>query len=266
MSNVKRILSKKSEQGQIAVAILLIMTVMLTVAVSMAVRTTEEISVSTQQNESTKVFNAAETGVEVALRDVNFENITSGPTDPQGATSNEATYTYVVTPQTTLTSSALEGQSTTIQLSPTSQQINISWANPGVPAQQRAAILVATYYANGTVEYQAIGDSDATGRSDEFSQPNGTPAANYAYAYSIPSFGSAATMLRIIPVYNNTELAVTGTNLPVQQHVIRSEAVNDNSGSNNLEKRTIEVRRSIPTAPSFFDYSLYAKGSIVKEN
>src|SRR3989344_6964006 len=58
---------RHSQSGQVGVIILLIMVVLLTLGVSLASRSSQQVYLSTQQAESTRVFNAAEAGIESAL-------------------------------------------------------------------------------------------------------------------------------------------------------------------------------------------------------
>ena len=55
--------SYKSQSGQIAVIVFLIMAILLVVGLSLATRTSQEIELAGQQEDTTRVFNAAETGV-----------------------------------------------------------------------------------------------------------------------------------------------------------------------------------------------------------
>src|SRR5258708_19174487 len=57
----------RHQSGQIGIIIILIMVVLLTVGLSLAARSSREVTLSTQEAESTRTFNAAEAGVEQAM-------------------------------------------------------------------------------------------------------------------------------------------------------------------------------------------------------
>ena len=62
--------SHNSQNGQVLVAILLIMMVGLTIGLFLMSRTTTDISVTTKVSDSSRAFNAAEAGVEEAIRSI----------------------------------------------------------------------------------------------------------------------------------------------------------------------------------------------------
>lgn len=252
-------LPQRNESGQVAVAILLILTVMLTIAVSTAVRTTEEVSLSTQQNEATRVFNAAEAGIDLALKDGDF-------VDPAGSfgsyrVTGTATVQWSVTPSSDYNDTVEEGKGVTINLENNTSNVSVYWSSVEDSPEARASLLIAVYYDNAedSVEYFAVGPST---RGDDFVTPAGG-GPNYNFKFDVP-FGSVNPVaMRVIPVYEDTDLEVTGTNLPIQQHLIRSEAINEVQNA-NFEKKVIEVTRTQPAPPVFMDYALYAKGGIIK--
>lgn len=255
----------RNQSGQVAVAILLILTVMLTVAVSTALRTTEEVSLSTLQNEATEVFNLAESGIEVALNEGDFTSIepSSGSVNiPEVGNANWAVY-----PSTDYTATMDVGQAATIALNENSSGLTVYWSKISETAEaERASVIIAVYYDDNTdaAEYYAVGPQILGVRADDFVAPeNG--GAEYNYKFTLPAQVAAGdrVFMRVIPVYNSTDIEVTGTNLPIQQHMIRSEALNDIQ-SQNFEKKTIEVTRTQPAAPVFMDYALYARGGIIK--
>lgn len=249
--------SKFSNQsGQVAVVILLVLTVLLTVAVSMAVRTTDEIKLATQQSEATRVFNAAETGVERALLEGTFgSTVFTDTPDTAGANT-----TYTIYPSNAFEASADVGEAVSVNLTSGAEvgNVEIHWATEDNEAD-RASLIVALYYQDNSVDYFGVGPA----RSDDFELPSTSSVSDYAYSFE-PNLNSGETlaMMRVIPVYNDTMLTITGDNIPVQQHTIRSEAINSIQDAN--EKRVIEVTRTLPSAPTFMDYAVYGKEGVLK--
>ena len=106
---------RESESGQIGIIVVLIMIVLLTIGLSLASRTTKQVALSTQEAESTRVFNAAEVGVEQALSNLSFtgDSYTSSPIQPAGT---NATVTYTINKQYKLEMQVFQGISASIQL------------------------------------------------------------------------------------------------------------------------------------------------------
>ncbi len=70
---------------------------------------------------------------------------------------------------------------------------------------------------------------------------------------------------RIKPIYADATISVSGSNLPTQSYLVRSEAENASTNATGREVRVVEVNRSLPAAPSILDYALYSGGSITKQ-
>lgn len=259
---------KNNQSGQVAIIILLIMVVLLTVGLSLASRTTQEVFLSTQEAESARVFNAAESGVEDALS-YDFEQITEeyengelvsvNPSDPYAE--NVSTVT-TINPNNELETKITEGSTVHIDLDNYgSSTFQVDWSRKS--ACDAASIIVSTYYDDsGTtkVVHDAFGTNDCTARSgDEFTQEAaGSGTYLYSHAVTLPSDPLFA---RVKAIYNDTSLRVTGgSGFPTQFFTIRSQADNQLGDEN----RTIEVGRSLSTAPGFMDYSIYSGGSLTQ--
>ena len=98
---------KKTQSGQVAIVILLIMVVLLTVGLSLASRTTQELFLSQQESESARVFNAAEVGIEDALSQ-DFDAIT-GTVTLNPTTVSDVTTATTIQPVGTLETQLVQG-------------------------------------------------------------------------------------------------------------------------------------------------------------
>jgi Tfp pilus assembly protein PilX len=255
----------KNQSGQIAIVILLIMVVLLTVGLSLASRTTQEVFLSQQEAESTRVFNAAESGIEDALSQ-DFSAISAETTLADIGVA-DVTTTTKITPQGVLETQITEGSTVHLDLSANfgGNTIGIEWSRVS-GCDSSASIIASTYYDDsGTTKavHEAFGPaSPCTGSrdTDDFTQvavDSGSDGYIYRETITLPA---NPLFMRIKTVYNDTPLRVTGAEASNQFFVIRAEADNDLGDEN----RAIEVGRGLSTAPSFMDYSVYSGGALAQ--
>ena len=74
---------------------------------------------------------------------------------------------------------------------------------------------------------------------------------------------STDRIMRVRPMYADTSISVSsntaGHELPVQSTIVTS------TGKSGETERTVQVERTVPVAPAFFDYVLFsASGSLAK--
>lgn len=251
--------------GQIAIVILLIMVVLLTIGLSLASRTTQEIFLSQQEAESTRVFNAAESGVENALSQ-DFSGI-SAATQLENITIANVSVRTFITPKGVLETQITEGSTVHLDLAGliAGAPIRVEWSKKS-GCDTSASIITSTYYDDaGTtkVEHEAFGPASPCAGSrdtDEFDQAlSGSGTDDYTYGYTV-NIPANSLYMRINAVYNDTPLRVTGAEASNQFFVIRAEADNDNGDEN----RAVQVGRSLSTSPSFMDYSVYSGGALAQ--
>lgn len=254
---------QKKQSGQIAIVILLIMVVLLTVGLSLASRTTQEVFLSQQEAESTRVFNAAESGIENALSQ-DFSGI-SVETPLTDIGIDNVSVNTIIFPQDVLETQITEGSTVHLDLAglPAGAPITIEWSKE-LNCNLSASIITSTYYdvAGITkVEHEAFGPNSPCPPPrdlDDF-ETSSFGFSGYAYRYTV-NIPANALYMRIKAVYNDTPLRVTGAGAS-QFFVIRSEADNDLGDEN----RAIEVGRSLSTGPSFMDYAVYSGGALAQE-
>lgn len=260
-----------SQSGQIAVVIFLIMAVLLVVGLSLAGRTSKEVELAGQQEDTTRVFNAAETGVEQALSDENnFDPQTfagqtqiTKPINLDSSTNTAGTIT--ITPETTFQNTFNPGETASVFIDNTKTgNLNIIWEGPGnCPAVAKAA-LVVTVYSNpsGTGE---IAENYGVTPQGCNTGTNFTPITmvNNTYTFTLPfGNGDKVDLVRIKPLFKSTQISVTGGVLAPQAYDIRSQAQDTSTG--NTEVRAIQVTRQKPAPPSLLDYAIYSGDTLTK--
>jgi flagellar basal body-associated protein FliL len=266
-----------SQSGQIGVIILLVMVVLLTIGLSVAARTSKEVSLSTQEEESTRVFTAAETGLEQALAQ-DLANLPNTYTESQSLPANNANLDYTIKKMNILETHLFEGSSAVVNVlnsgssAPDVDTLKINWGkNTSCSANPQPASLIIAIYsidqavvpARTAVRYQAISPCNA--KSDSI--PVSTTAGTGEFFRSVNvAIQSNDRLVRIKPIYNDTDIKVTGskagtdTALPVQYYNIRSTATNTRGN----ETRIVEVNRTLPVAPGILDFVLFSGTSLSK--
>jgi hypothetical protein len=264
--------STRSQSGQIGVIIILIMVVLLTIGLSLVSQSSREVDLSRQEEESTRVFNAAEAGIEQALStslDFQTEEYDPPPTSIPGS---NATVDYAIKKVRKLETRLFEGSGAHVQLADsagaaTVNTITIDWSKEkDCVTQDPASLIVSVYSYDSTatppysVRHLSYG---ACNRNDDITVAANAPAGDYFKRATI-ALNPKDVFLRIKPVYNDTHVQVTGSGgtgtLPVQYYNIRSEAKNQNGD----ETRIVEVNRTLSTAPSVMDYLLFSGTTLTK--
>lgn len=252
-----------SQRGQVGVVILLIMVVLLTVGLSIASRSTQELFLTQQNVDSTRVFNAAEAGIDQALS-TSFD-FQGEQTSGEIANFNDADIAvdYNVKKVTQLETRLFEMISVKVDVTGNNGNgIVIEWSKIDNCATEDVASLIASVYYDdaGTtrVRHYPLRGCD---RSDNFLAATSINTDGYRRRYTLP-LTTNDLFVRIKPVYNDTHVRVTGSGwtLPVQYYNVRSEATN----SLGNETRIVEVNRTLNAAPSIFDYAVFSNTTIVK--
>lgn len=259
--------SSASNSGQVGLIVLLIMVVILAMGLSLATRTSQQAELSIQQEDTARVFNAAEAGVEAALANIyqfesagNIEGISEEQASLDLAGSN-AEINYTVSKSNTLETHLRQGTSTEI-IVPSAGTISFYWATES-DCQNTASLILSVYSNNAgavSARHYAVGNCDgASTRNDNFIA-NTSGEGPYRFGYTLATTANDQ-FVRVKPVYSDTDIRIVGSP-SVSQFTIHSQAQNTLAGQ---ETRTFEVERTLSTAPAFMEYSLVSGGSIVKE-
>lgn len=261
---------QQKAEGYIVIVVLLLAAVLLMLGLSFAARTTEQVFLSTQEEDTTRVFNAAESGIEQALYnlDTGIETATEVEQDviDSGAVNNADVR---VTAQRIENASITVRQGETLTLYP-SAGAELSEIRFTDPSGNCAGLLVTVYRGtearhNSWYAKRASGCDTNTLANETASSGSLTLSAgvftlriNSNTHFGYPAF-QTTDMIRVTPLFND----VTFTRIAATQ--IRATA-SDNLDGDAKETRRIEVMRTEPGPPSVFDYAVFSGGDLVKNN
>ncbi len=258
------------QQGQIALATVLLMAVLLTAGLSLAARSAEDLSLSSKQAESTRVFNAAEAGIEEALSsDFDFSgNEQIIQLGSEFITNTDVSYS--IQKADFLELIVTEGESVNFDVSNTQgdggRQVEIHWVDEAAQncgSDNPASLIIAVYSENAGAVNVRYETARACDHGDNFSNAavSNSPEDDYRYRKRI-NLSSEDVLLRVRPVYNETPMLILADNFSAETQFfrIRSEAKN----IFGEEARNVEVQRSAPIEPSIFDFAVYSGNAIIK--
>ncbi len=267
---------KKYEEGQILLIVVLVMTIALTIGLSVATRTITNIRTATEQENSERAFSAAEAGIEQALQS---NNVTSG------SFSNNAQY------QTTI--STVVGQSFLLRngavipkddpvdvwfstyptyANPWTGTVTIYWGSSSdvcnsveatntMPALE-IVLISGTKAAPKSTHYPVdpCNTRVANNHFEQIGNAGGTVGGqNFAYRKNIAV--TSGLLMRIIPLYASTKMAITGcdpagnncTNLPAQGTVITAVGTSDTT-----QRKIVGVRENPKLPVQLFPFVIFS--------
>lgn len=256
------------ERGQVLLLSVLLLTVVLTVAMSLLTRSIVNVKLSVEEDQSLKALAAAEAGIEKAL-------ITSSYT-ASGILSNNAeystTYTQVSGVSILLNNGklVLKDTGTDIWLSDYSDDTNLIYSNPwsgtlniywgtasdtcnvseSVNTMAALEIIVLTGNRNNPSASRYVFDpcgSRRLGNKFQIPQAGGVVGnKNFAYSARI-TLAAPGLFARVIPLYAHAYIGVQGTPvLPAQGTLIRSTGIAGDVA------RTVTVLKDNPIIPTEF--------------
>ena len=252
----------RGNPGQVAVIVLLIMAGLLIIVLNYASRTTDQVFLSGQQQDTTRVFNAAESGVEEALSQFGSGTVplTTDLPDIDGVSA-----TRTVTPQSGLELANLpEGMAASVALSGVAgETMTVLWAEDTQTCNEQASIAISIYYDDGgIIKSQVIPVKPACGGNGDGFVVADNGGFGLANKYEVIPLPTNAKIARITALYNSTKLKVSGVT-SLQAHDVEVRA-NANQGSTSNEERAIKVTRTLPAPPMVLDYAVYSGGTLTK--
>ncbi len=277
----KNRLTLKGSQGQILLITLLILTVATTIALSLIGRATIDLSMSNQLEESTRAFDAAEAGIEQALKTGNGTNqpvtLASGVTYNVSVNSiGGATGVFQMAHKT------LQNSTETLWLvehteegllneSPyyTAPTIELCWSRETSPAPASAVGVSVVYRRSSDSTYQiarlAIDPATVT-RDNGFNRTNfntiGCGLGYYGTTITFATLGITPTSdtilaLRVRPFYADATIAINGgaSQIPKQGNQIESVGETGTGVS-----RKVVVYQQYRAPQSIFDSVIHSDG------
>lgn len=248
---------RKSESGQVGLVILLTMVVLMTIGISVAARSVSELKLSRQEEETSRAFDVAETGIEEALGDLDSiaAGLEIGQTHTDTSEIGSTSLSYSVTKLNSLEARVEAGQTIDINVAgaDATNTLQIEWALDQACPNAPAIEVTIFNDSGGTIGVRRQGYTKC-GRGDNFTLVgSGSQLVNMQ---------AGDRLVRIKPLYVYSMMRVTGVGnwLPEQSYLVSS------LGQNTIgrETRVVEVNRSLPAAPSVFDYALFSGSSITK--
>ena len=284
---MKKLMIKAGSQwdrGQVVLILVLLTVVGLTIGLSLISRTITDVRISSQIEQSSRAFSAAEAGIETALS----SNIAVGPTGTvnlPGASANYAVKTIGGTSDIMLLPLTQEGDTQNVWLIghndddslneagiayPVDQTLEICW---GSKSGASPAMLISIFYKDSG-QYKIAkkvfdpGEDHHFLPADEFGPYCGsdwpyrkrivaaTDADSVSEDFDI-SPTSQLLLLRLQPILSATSMAVKpAAALPAQGRVITS------IGQTNTNiVRKIQVNQSYPVLPTLLDYSFFSENN-----
>src|SRR5258708_1160466 len=220
------------ERGQVGIIILLIVVVMSTIGISVASRSSTDVSLSKSTEDANRAFDAAESGAEKALSDTSALDATNAnPSSGSINTIPDVSIDYTVNKLTTLVAVVEEGFSASLDVRGVPAgggNLDINWATEKSCATATPASLIITVYSlPGTVPlYRKVYAGACIHSPDDgFTiAPNGV--SGYFRHVLVPLVNTDM-LVRIRPVYNQTSVKVAsvGWALPVQQFQVTSTEI-----------------------------------------
>jgi hypothetical protein len=263
-----------NKPGQVGLLLLVVLGLLVTLVLSVASRTLSDSVLTRQEKEQSSAFGVAETGIEEALRMIRVGDVPVAPI-PIGDSTGVMSGNYNVQSGSELEIYLKEGESGNINLTGYVGNVWVSWTKADSltenvtcigqgSGQAPAAMEAAWYGASGTVGrfyYNPYnpGDCNITGNGFFPAAPAVTNPGFRSEAWIPMPLGT--TFLRIRPLYSGATVKVTPAGaalLPSQFYKIQSQV---KGGDVSKE---IEVKRTIDSAPTVFDFAVFSGSTIVK--
>ena len=270
---------RSSQSGQIVLIVLLVLTIATTIALSLISRSTTDVTISSQLEDSSRAFGAAEAGIEEALK--------SG-TGTGGAKVLTAGVTYSASVSSIggaagvfqFSKKSFRGVTETLwlvahnadgSLAETPTYTNPSFSVCWTSETTKPAITASIIYKRAGMYYVAKDAFDPDAARAAANTFNGVTASSggcgvpsmYRRLITFADYGinpvtDTLLMLRIRPVYSDTQLAIDApVALPLQGNKIESSGT---TGAGITRK--ILVYRQYHVASGIFDRSLYSQSSL----
>jgi len=278
----------QNPRGQTVLITVLVLTIALTVALSLIRRSTTDVQMTGQLEESARAFSAAEAGIEDVLKRAVETTMTIQSAN--GPATVETTYTAIAGSDAAYTypTSTDMGDAATIWLVPhdddgsLAEEVSNDYCNGGActidvcwepQTPKKPAIEVMVLYKTGsTYDVERFTFDPAAARIGNHFTRNTTLGkycgitANDVYKETVTlptTSGYRPLLLRIRPYYNKTTVTVdppAGRTLPAQGFEVSSVGKTESGIT-----RKIVVKKQYDAPASVFDFVLYSNTGITNE-
>ncbi len=264
---------KTAQSGQVGLVIILVMVVVSTIGLSVAGRSTQEVTTTRQSQEAAKTFAAAESAIERVLSDSADDSFSFSGDEHNVTFSDLADATQVdvgIEKQYAFEERVKEGVTIEVDVSNSiaGNILQIQWGTSRNCADNPASLvvqIVKSAGASATTRYITIGPCS---HGDNFTSINPNDSNYWGSQYSLKynvTLQNNDDIVRIIPVYTDTPISVAAYGswtLSPQQFRITS--VGKNRAEGGRETKAVQVERSQPFAPGILDYAMVSGTTMVK--
>lgn len=239
---------RMNNSGQAVVIILLVAVVVATIAFSIAGSSLSNIEQTGITEETNRAFSAAEAGIEEAL--YNLETLGSIGSGLDGRQLDSGALIKEVTSESlqTLTLDQLAKDDVAQVTLNGAATVRLLW-------DPTAAVVITVIDSSyNVVRYASLCNTLINSTFSDVGLLNGKCRQDI-------SVTAQDRIMRIRAMYTSTSLSASAIlgNLPTQSTVITA------TGKSGETERTVQVERTVPVAPAFFDYALFsASGSLAK--
>ncbi len=264
-----------SQEGQVLLISLLVLSIATTVALSLISRSTTDVTISNQISESSRAFSAAEAGIEEALKlgvgtsgaqvlnagisytvskaDIGGasgayvfpKKISKGMTETVWLVNHNADGTLIETPTYTAPS------------------LDVCWSSEVTTPAMTVTVVYKTVGGQYRVAKGAYDPDGTRASTNKFSAPTATTggcgdgSTTYKQTITFTAEMKTLLMLRMQPLYADATIAVSASGvLPIQGSKLESTGTSESGLA-----RKIVVYQQYRSAPSIFDSVIYSQGS-----
>jgi len=261
----------RQSSGQAGIVIILLTIVLLTIGLSVASRSATDVRLSRQEQQTTRAFDAAEAGIEDALRQDLGALVGGGGSVDVGPCPGPDCITaqYDVDELLVLETEIEEGETVEVDLNGFGGTgVVIEWGDANIPevcsgGDLYASVVVAVFDNSGNVRRQPYSGPGCT-RGDNFDSVTAVSAPLPYLLRVTENVTSNDTFMRIRAIYSGTKIRIDSSNpgsfpLPGQYFRIHSQA--QTTGG---ETRAVEVTQTDPAPPSIFDFVIFSDSGLEK--
>jgi len=252
------------QNGQIGVVVLLITVVVLIFGLSIANRVVKENQLVIDQSDATRVFNVAEDGVDEALNQI-YEYELNGVDLGESFSSENSQVN--ITQSESFVGYVDQGDNLRVEIEPgQTGNITLNWSKNSCAEGGSDLMITVNHLVTAIGEYEnryyLIGDCAAANQN--FLATNTAPTDPYNFAHTLTFDNSnndqATVYIQTLNSGSEISLSATPSLVSNSQYQVLSLASSD-SGEHN---KAIEVKKSLPSAPSFMSFALFSGSSIIK--
>lgn len=262
-----------TQSGQIGLVVLLGMVIIATIGISVATRSTQDVTSTRQDQESSQSFSAAESALERILSQPSDE-IFNFSEDSDSKTFDDifenTSADVSIQKQFSFDNYVRQGEVIEVDVGGVASvgPLAIEWADSRSCSDNLPSLIVTVFSTTAGSQTRSYAFGPCS-RGDNFELLDPTQSANQGSTFSLKKtipLQSGDQKIRIRPIYTDSNILVQSDgswNLTAQQFTITSVGRNEAEGGR--ETRAIQLERTQPFAPGVLDFALVSGTDINKE-